>query len=117
MIPGISDTTTSALQTAIQGLDVRSNAIKNNIANVETPGYQSQVVSFEDSLRSALESGDPNAASASLSYSTAPTRQNGNNVSIDNEMTDLTQTELRQQVAIAALNAKYKLLRTAITGF
>jgi flagellar basal-body rod protein FlgB len=116
MIPGISDNTTSALQASIQGLDVRAAAIKNNIANVETPGYQSQVVSFEDSLRTALAGGDPEAATASMSYSTAPTRLNGNNVSIDNEMTDLTQTELRQQLAIAALNAKYKLLRTAITG-
>jgi len=116
MIPGISDNTTSALQAALNGLDVRAQAIKHNIANVETPGYQSQVVSFEDSLRSALDDGDPDAASASLSYSTAPTRQNGNNVSIDNEMTDLTQTELRQQLAINALNAKYRLLRTAITG-
>ena len=116
MIPGISDTTTAALQASLQGLDVRANAIKNNIANVETPGYQSQVVSFEDSLRSALDNGDPESATASMSYSTAPTRLNGNNVSIDNEMTDLTQTELRQQLSIAALNAKYRLLRTAITG-
>ena len=116
MIPGISDATSEALQQAILGLDVRGQAIKNNIANVETPGYQSQVVSFEDSLRSALADGDPDAATASLSFSTAPTRLNGNNVSIDNEMTDLTQTELKQQLAISALNAKYRLLRTAITG-
>jgi flagellar basal-body rod protein FlgB len=116
MIPGISDNTTAALQASIQGLDARSSAIKNNIANVETPGYQSQVVSFEDSLRDAVANGNPDDATASLSFSTAPTRLNGNNVSIDNEMTDLTQTELRQQLAISALNAKYRLLRTAITG-
>jgi flagellar basal-body rod protein FlgB len=116
MIPGISDNTTAALQASLQGLDSRAAAIKNNIANVETPGYQSQVVSFEDSLRSAIADGDPDAATSSLSFSSAPTRLNGNNVSIDNEMTDLTQTELRQQLAISALNAKYRLLRTAITG-
>jgi len=116
MIPGISDNTTAALQASLQGLDTRASAIKNNIANVETPGYQSQVVSFEDSLRSALADGNPDAATSSLSSSTAPTRQNGNNVSIDNEMTDLTQTELKQQLAVSALNAKYRLLRTAITG-
>ena len=116
MIPGISDNTTAALQASLQGLDTRAAAIKNNIANVETPGYQSQVVNFEDSLRSALADGNPDAATASMSYSTAPTRLNGNNVSIDNEMTDLTQTELKQQLAVSALNAKYRLLRTAITG-
>jgi flagellar basal-body rod protein FlgB len=116
VIPGISDTTTQALLASIQGLDTRSQAIKNNIANVETPGYQAQVVSFEDSLRSAMAEGDPTSATTSTSSSTAPTRLNGNNVSIDNEMTDMTQTELRQQLVVDALNAKYRLLRTAITG-
>jgi hypothetical protein len=31
-------------------------------------------------------------------------------------MTRMTDTELRHQLSINALNAKYRLLRTAITG-
>jgi flagellar basal-body rod protein FlgB len=116
VIPGISDLTSEALLASIRGLDSRAGAIKDNIANVETPGYQSKVVDFESSLSQALAGGDVADATTSIARSLAPTRQNGNNVAIDQEMTQLTETELRHQLAISALNAKYRLLRTAITG-
>jgi flagellar basal-body rod protein FlgB len=116
VIPGISDNTSEALLSSIRGLDTRAAAIKDNIANVETPGYQAKRVAFEGSLSRALSAGNPAAATASESRSLAPTRLNGNNVAIDQEMTQLTETELRQQLSINALNAKYRLLRTAITG-
>jgi flagellar basal-body rod protein FlgB len=108
--------TSEALLSSIRGLDTRAGAIKDNIANVETPGYQAKVVEFENSLGQALAAGDPAGATTSESRSAAPTRLNGNNVAIDREMTQLTETELRQQLSINALNAKYRLLRTAITG-
>ena len=116
MIPGISDSTSQALLASIRGLDARSAAIKDNIANVETPGYQAKVVNFEDSLADAIAGGNPDATTATVTRSTGPTRLNGNNVAIDREMTNLTETELRHQLSISALNAKYRLLRTAITG-
>ena len=116
MIPGISDLTSQALLASLRGLDARSAAIKDNIANVETPGYQAKVVDFESSLSDALADGDVSGATTSTSRSMAPTRLNGNNVAIDQQMTQLTETELRHQLSISALNAKYRLLRTAITG-
>jgi flagellar basal-body rod protein FlgB len=116
VIPGITDNTSQALLASIRGLDARAAAIKDNIANVETPGYQAKVVNFEDSLSDALANGNVDGAKSSTSSSTAPTRLNGNNVAIDSEMTSLTETELRHQLSISALNAKYRLLRTAITG-
>jgi flagellar basal-body rod protein FlgB len=116
VIPGISDLSSQALLASIRGLNARSNAIKDNIANVETPGYLARVVDFEGSLSSAIANGDPAAAGATETRSMAATRLNGNNVVIDEEMTQLTETELRHQLSIAALNAKYRLLRTAITG-
>ena len=116
MIPAVSDNTTQALLASLRGLDARAAAIKNNIANVETPGYQAHEVDFESSLTEALDDGDIGSASISDSRSLAPTRLNGNNVSIDQQMTQMTDTELRHQLAISALNSKYRLLRTAITG-
>jgi flagellar basal-body rod protein FlgB len=116
VIPAISDNTTQALLASLRGLDARAAAIKNNIANVETPGYQAHEIDFESSLSEALDNGEPDAASISDSRSLAPTRLNGNNVAIDQQMTQMTETELRHQLAINALNAKYRLLRTAITG-
>jgi flagellar basal-body rod protein FlgB len=105
------------LISSLRGLDARASVIKDNIANVETPGYQARVLDFESSLSEALEQGEaPSAMTTSLSRSVGPTRLNGNNVNIDSEMTRLTDTELRHQLSINALNAKYRLLRTAITG-
>jgi flagellar basal-body rod protein FlgB len=116
VISPISDTTTAALRVALDGLDQRQQAIASNLANLETPGYLAREVDFESSLRAALLGGDPEATTISVDRSLAPTRLNGNNVNIDVEMVKSTETQLRQKLAIEGLNAKYQLLRTAITG-
>jgi flagellar basal-body rod protein FlgB len=112
----IGDVTTRSLQAALQGLNARREATQRNLANVETPGYQSEVVDFESSLASALQNGDPSSMTVGVTRSTSPTNVNGNNVAVDQELTGLTETDLRQQLAVEALNAKYRLLRTSITG-
>ena len=110
----IGDVTTQTLQAALRGLHARRNATEQNIANVETPGYLAKTVDFESSLAAAIAKGDPASASASTGTSSAPTNLQGNNVAIDDELTGLTQTDLTQKLAVEALNAKYRLLRTAI---
>jgi flagellar basal-body rod protein FlgB len=115
-IGGISDGTTRALHVAINGLDARQQSIASNMANVETPGYRARIVSFEDSLRAALDGGDPGDATMSVTESLAATRSNGNNVNIDFELLAEKENVLHQRLVVQALNAKYSLLRTAITG-
>lgn len=116
MTSPISDLTTSALHVALDGLDQRQRAIASNLANLETPGYLARTVSFEDSLRTAVERGRPSDAAVGVDRSLAPTRLNGNNVNIDMELMASSETQLRQRLAIQGLNAKYQLMRTAITG-
>jgi flagellar basal-body rod protein FlgB len=113
-IGAVSDSVTAALHSALNGLEARQKVISSNIANVETPGYQARVVSFEDSLRAAIVGGDPSSSSYSVSQSVAPTRANGNNVNIDFEMLAQRENVLRQKLVVQAVNAKYSLLRTAI---
>lgn len=115
-INGISDGVTQTLHAAINGLDARQRAISSNVANLETPNYLARQVDFEDSLRSAIERGDPTKASVSVQQSLAATRTNGNNVNIDFELMASSENLLRQRLVIQALNNKYTLLRTAITG-
>jgi flagellar basal-body rod protein FlgB len=112
----ISDSVTNALHVAINGLDARQRTQASNIANLETPGYHARKVDFEDSLRSALEHGDPTKAAISTGESLAATRLNGNNVDVDFEILGSSETVLRQRLVIQALNNKYTLLRTAISG-
>ncbi len=115
-IVGMTDSVTSALQFALNGLDARQKASAANVANLETPGYQAQQVNFEDSLRAAVESGDPSSASVSVTSSMAPTRSNGNNVNIDFELLAQKENVLRQKLLVQAINSKFSLMRTAITG-
>ncbi len=113
-ISPISDSTTAVLHRALDGLAQRQQAIASNLANLETPGYRSRQVSFEDSLRSAAAAGRPEEASISVSRSLAATRLNGNNVNIDQEILAASENNLRQQLTINGLNAKYDAVRTAI---
>lgn len=108
------DITAAALHSALSGLAARQRVIANNVANVETPGFQAGRVDFESSLEAALRGGNPAEVSPSLSHSNAPSLPNGNNVLLDDEVVSLTDTGLRYQLMTEALNAKFRLLRTAI---
>ena len=108
------DSIGSALYAALNGLAARQRVIANNVANVETPGYIAGRVSFEDSLRAALRDGEAGGTSVATLRSTDPVNVNGNNVSLDNEVVSLTQTDLGYQLMVSALNSKFGLLRTAI---
>lgn len=116
MTSPIADITTATLHRALDGLDARQRAIADNIANLETPGYLAKQVDFEASLRAAAASGAPGATRVDVRQSMAATRINGNNVDIDVELLASSETQLRQRLAIDALNTEYSLLRTAITG-
>ena len=108
------DSTGSAIYAALNGLAARQRVIADNVANVETPGYVAGKVTFEDSLRAAIADGNPAGATVSTIQSTDPVNVNGNNVSLDNEVVSLTDTDLRYQLMVQAINQKFGLLRTAI---
>ena len=111
----IGDVTTSALHAALDGLAQRQRVTADNIANVNTPGFLAGRVDFESSLSGALSSGaDPGSARAMVARSLEPTNTNGNNVNLDSETVIATETGLRYQLALTALDGKYNGLRTAL---
>ncbi len=112
----ISDQTTAVLGRALDGLEARQRAIASNVANIETPGYQARTVNFEDGLRDALRSGDLRDAAITFDHSLAPTRLNGNNVNLDVEVMESSETVLLQRLVTQSLTSKYSMLRTAISG-
>jgi flagellar basal-body rod protein FlgB len=112
----VSDPTMRALHASLTGLNMRRQAAEDNIANVETAGYTAKRVDFEDSLRNAIGRGEPADVEMNVSRSLAPTRMNGNNVAIDEELVGLTETALRHQLVVEAMNSKFRLLRTSIVG-
>ena len=110
----MDDLTISTVHTALRGLTQRQKVIANNIANVETPGFTAQRVSFEDSLRAAITAKSPASANVAVTPSTDYANVNGNNVQLDDETMSLVDTGHQYQLMVEAMNAKFGLLRTAI---
>ena len=108
------DLTIQAIQTSLDGLAARQRMIAQNLANSETPGYLAQTVNFEDSLRSAMASGDPGQAAISTATSSDPTNPNGNNVNVDAETVSLVDTGLRYQLATQSMNNEFSVLRDSM---
>lgn len=112
-----NDVSSTSLRVAVAGLAARQNAISNNIANIETPGYQARKVKFEEALSSAVANGrSPSTVSPSVQNSLEPTRLNGSNVNLDEETLSHIDTTMRYQLTIRALDGKYGLIREAIKG-
>ncbi|MDP9882621.1 flagellar basal-body rod protein FlgB [Sinomonas atrocyanea] len=109
----LESVTSAALTSALDGLSQRQRAIADNIANVNTPGYHAQRVSFESALAASVQAGDGHA-SATTSVSAEPTRTDGNNVNLDTETLSNVDTVLRYQFASQAINAQFTGLRTAM---
>ena len=119
-----SDIASTALSKTLDAAAARQKTIANNIANVETPGYKRQYVSFEEELklvldgksghdvREGLQSLEPTVKTDTVSAS----RPDGNNVNIDAEIADLAKVSLKYRAAATLLENKIGMLLSAITG-
>ena len=111
----ITDATMSTLHAALTGLQQRQRVTADNIANIQTPGFLAGRVDFESTLQSEIANGEtPVVGRSSVTRSMDPTRTDGNNVNLDTETVIATETGLRYQLAINALDGKYALLRSAL---
>ncbi|MCQ2002044.1 flagellar basal body protein [Arthrobacter zhaoxinii] len=102
-----------ALQSALDGLALRQRTIASNIANVNTPGYQAQRVTFEDALAKSVKAGS-GAVAPTTERSLEPTRLDGSNVNLDTETLSNIDTVLRYQFATQAVGGEANSLRTAL---
>src|SRR5215212_4540645 len=113
--PVITDSTMTALHASLSGLQQRQRVTADNIANIQTPGFLAGRVDFESTLQSEISNGEvPVVGQGSVTRSMDPTRTDGNNVNLDTETVIQTETGLRYQLAINALDGKYALLRSAL---
>jgi flagellar basal-body rod protein FlgB len=111
----IGDNTSTTLHAALSGLAQRQRVTADNIANINTPGFLAGRVDFESSLKGALGQGEtPAINGAYTARSLEPTNTNGNNVNLDQETVIATETGLRYQLALNALDGKYNVMRTAL---
>ena len=111
----IGDATSTALHAALSGLAQRQRVTADNISNVNTPGFLAGRVDFESALSGAIRNGEtPTVSRGTVARSLEPTNTNGNNVNLDAEILIATETGLRYQLALNALDGKYNVMRTAL---
>lgn len=115
---------------------LRQRLISNNIANVETPGYKTMDVSFDDILNQQKAKFDQ--TSSFQGYKTDPRHfqigqdsatyqpkivvdnstsilNNQNNVDIDYEMTKLAENNIWYSALTQSINKEFSLLRHVIS--
>ena len=102
-----------AMSSALDALSLRQRVIADNIANVQTPGYQAKRVAFEDALTTAVRQGS-GQVTARTQTSLEPTREDGNNVNLDTEVLSNIDTNLRYQLASRAAGDQFSLVRAAM---
>ncbi|BAU27663.1 flagellar basal-body rod protein FlgB [Aneurinibacillus soli] len=129
--------TFSALEKALDAASMRQKAINNNIANVNTPYYKTQSVTFESELQEAMQKsattfsayrtdqkhlafGTPNINEVQphlqVDSSTGPMQNSANNVDLDYEMTNLARNQLWYNALAQQAGGNFAKLRMVIGG-
>ncbi len=116
------------LQRSMEYLWSKQTCILDNIANAETPGYQTKYATFEESLQQAIQSaahGGASPASMREAIEQTPveirqaeesTRLDGNGVNVTEQMVELVREGYQMQYVMNAMRSDFSLLRTAING-
>jgi flagellar basal-body rod protein FlgB len=90
-------------------LSTRQKLVASNIANVDTPGYQTQDIDFQGEFRNSL-AGDPTV----VGVPGLTVKNDGSNVSLDRESRLLAENALRFQMASSLLHSEINQIRSAI---
>ena len=123
-MPEISDAAIlSALGRQLNNAVAKQTVAASNLANLDTPGYRTRDVSFDETLDGELGG----VARTNASHLTAPprdgtpveaqglsSRRDGNNVQLDRELLALSKAGGEFSRAQTALTAKFRLVRYAI---
>lgn len=109
-----------AVSVALDGLMMRQEAIANNVANLTTANYTATNVDFEGALKSALDMPGSGTASTrsfmSTVASSAERKQDGNNVSLEEQSLLGTETNLRLNLALRAAEGRFNAVRDVLGG-
>lgn len=127
--PVFGDSALNTASKALDGLSYRRNVISQNVANVDTPGYHALEMNFESELQKSMSSSPKlslkttnenhqiSKSDASGPYqaklrSGGTERADGNNVDIDQELMQMTETGIRYSALSKAVSSKLNLLKS-----
>src|SRR6266852_1373942 len=89
------DGLTGNLERYLDLLAARQKLVASNIANADTPGYKTRDMDFQFEFMSLVKGGAPNVNQVSG----LPTKNDGNNVSMDREARLLAENAIRFNLA------------------
>lgn len=117
------------MQRSTEFLWTKQTAILDNISNVETPNYKEKYVTFEEALRSRLQSAADSGSSASSIWSVLDeaepvthmaenesTRMDGNGVNLTEQGVELARNSYQLRYAMNAISGDFSILSKAING-
>jgi len=129
-MPGIYGNGISLTERVLDYLWGRQTLTLNNIANVDTPGFKSQYMTFEEEManriRNAAVRSTPSVEVANAIDSSGATLQttwaessrlDGNNVDMDQEQVDLVRTAYEYQHMVSSISNDINRLRSAAKTF
>ena len=118
------DITQLAVERALSGASQRNEAISNNIANANTPGFVPTDVDFHGALAAALGQGgldlsDARASVERASFEAEPDgavqmRADGSGFDIDAQAAQLAANGLEYQTLVAVAKGRIDILKSAI---
>ena len=114
----LTDTTQLGLERALAGAAARQQAIANNLANVNTPGYRRQDVAFEDALKAAFGSGDRSEVQRvgieTITDPRAAMRVDGSSTDVDTEAAAEAKNGLYYNAIASVLKARNAIIRSSL---
>ena len=112
-----------AANKALDAVVLREGAIANNIANLETPGYQrvDLAPSFQAELERAASSGDSQLISAlkpalAVDTTAVASSRDGNTVHLQNELMQMNENVVEHSLETQLVSGMLQRMQMAITG-
>ena len=105
------------LEAGVKAEGLRQKAIANNAANINTPGYRTVDVKFEELLAEAIAKGSVGASDMTMELfepGKTPVKGDGNDVSLEAEVGKMVENSLRHATYVRLLGKKYNQLELAI---
>lgn len=104
------DRITGSLERYMDLLSVRQKLVASNIANADTPGYQTEDIDFQFEFMSLAKGDKPSV----IRPQELKVKSDGNNVDIDREARLLSENAIRFGTASSLMRSELKAVRAAI---
>jgi len=110
------DTTQLSLEAAMRGSSLRQTLLTDNLANVNTPGYQRKDVDFHAALAAAQRTGE---TAESVSFNpradaSRTVRADGSGIDADQESAELAKNALEYEALVSVAGTRTSILQIAM---